>query len=421
VTDKANILSLEQLDEQINQLQQQRDQLLKTSLLRNYPSAKQGNRKVVIVGGQGQLGQVFVNLFRISGYQVSIIEKNDWENSDAMLLEAALVLIAVPIKVTNQIINKLSNLSNECVLADITSIKQSPLKAMLTTHQGPVVGLHPMFGPDVASFANQTVIICHGRKSSEYQWLVEQLKIWQAVTYCISAEKHDQAMAMIQVMRHFSTVVYGYHLMEEETDLSEIIALSSPIYRLELAMVGRLFAQDPGLYTDIIFSNIDNAKAEGDSVGGIFEIIATGLPYGLGSHTQWDKKLHARIAESIMSVNAFKGLEIGMGFEEAGKLGSEVHDEIGWDGEKYIRYSNNAGGILGGISSGQDIVVRFAVKPTSSILTPRKTIDRSGQETEISTKGRHDPCVGIRAVPIGEAMMALVLADHFLLHRGQMG
>jgi len=261
VTDKANILSLEQLDEQINQLQQQRDQLLKTSLLRNYPSAKQGNRKVVIVGGQGQLGQVFVNLFRISGYQVSIIEKNDWENSDAMLLEAALVLIAVPIKVTNQIINKLSNLSNECVLADITSIKQSPLKAMLTTHQGPVVGLHPMFGPDVASFANQTVIICHGRKSSEYQWLVEQLKIWQAVTYCISAEKHDQAMAMIQVMRHFSTVVYGYHLMEEETDLSEIIALSSPIYRLELAMVGRLFAQDPGLYTDIIFSNIDNAKS----------------------------------------------------------------------------------------------------------------------------------------------------------------
>ena len=98
---------------------------------------------------------------------------------------------------------------------------------------------------------------------------------------------------------------------------------------------------------------IDKAKQEGDSVGGVFEVVASGLPYGLGSHVQWDKKLHARIAESIMSVNAFKGIEIGMGFESGRRLGSDVHDEISWDGEKYIRFSNNAGGIEGGMSNAQ--------------------------------------------------------------------
>jgi len=124
-----------------------------------------------------------------------------------------------------------------------------------------VVGLHPMFGPDVKDFNNQTVIVCNGREPSKYQWLVDQLVVWQAIPYKISATQHDTAMAMIQVMRHFSTVAYGYHLMQEDTNLAEIIQLSSPIYRLELAMVGRLFAQDPELYTDIIFSNLDNAES----------------------------------------------------------------------------------------------------------------------------------------------------------------
>jgi len=167
----------------------------------------------------------------------------------------------VPINITVEVINQLKNIPIDCILADVTSIKVKPVAAMMLAHQGPVIGLHPMFGPDVKSFNDQTVIICDGRKGEQYQWFVEQLREWQAIPYAISAEQHDAAMSMIQVMRHFSTTTYGFHLMQENVDLAEIIKLSSPIYRLELAMVGRLFAQDPNLYADIIFSNLDNVQS----------------------------------------------------------------------------------------------------------------------------------------------------------------
>ena len=134
------------------------------------------------------------------------------------------------------------------------------------------------------------------------------------------------------------------------------------------------------------------------------------------------EKIDTDLAAAMMSINAVKGVEIGEGMNAASLLGSQNADEIFMDGNNKPRYSSNhSGGILGGISTGQDIVVRFAVKPTSSILSPKKTITQNGEETEIITKGRHDPCVGIRAVPVGEAMMACVLLDHYLLHRGQIG
>jgi len=154
--------------------------------------------------------------------------------------------------------------------------------------------------------------------------------------------------------------------------------------------------------------------------GAIVEVEALGVPAGWGAPIYG--KLDAELAAALMSINAVKGVEIGDGFAVAALSGEENADEmrIGADGRPSFR-SNHAGGILGGISTGQPIVARFAVKPTSSILTPRQTIDRSGNETEIVTKGRHDPCVGIRAVPIGEAMVACVLADHFLRHRAQVG
>ena len=156
------------------------------------------------------------------------------------------------------------------------------------------------------------------------------------------------------------------------------------------------------------------------SVGAIIEIVAEGVPAGLGAPIYG--KLDQDIASGLMSINAVKGVEIGAGFAAAALSGEENADEmrIGRDGAPEF-LTNNAGGILGGISTGQPIVARFAVKPTSSILTPRRTVDAAGNETEVSTKGRHDPCVGIRAVPIGEAMMAIVLADHYLRHRGQTG
>lgn len=164
---------------------------------------------------------------------------------------------------------------------------------------------------------------------------------------------------------------------------------------------------------------LDGLRKAGSSCGAIIEVVASGVPAGLGAPIY--AKLDQDLASACMSINAVKGVEIGAGFGAASLTGEENADEMRMKGNAPEFLANNAGGILGGISSGQDIVVRFAVKPTSSILTPRKTIDKNGQETEVSTKGRHDPCVGIRAVPIGEAMMALVLADHFLLHRGQMG
>jgi len=165
---------------------------------------------------------------------------------------------------------------------------------------------------------------------------------------------------------------------------------------------------------------LDAIRKRGSSIGAVIEVIAEGVPPGLGAPVYG--KLDGDLAAALMSINAVKGVEIGAGMGAAALTGEENSDEIrmGNDG-KPVFLSNQAGGILGGISTGQQVVVRFAVKPTSSIHTPRRTVDRYGNETEISTKGRHDPCVGIRAVPIGEAMVACVVADHYLRQRGQIG
>jgi chorismate synthase len=165
---------------------------------------------------------------------------------------------------------------------------------------------------------------------------------------------------------------------------------------------------------------LEGVRKQGSSVGAIVEVVAEGIPAGLGAPIY--AKLDNELASAMMSINAVKGVEIGDGFATAAMTGAENADEMrmGNDG-KPVFLANHAGGILGGISTGQPVIARFAVKPTSSILAPRRTIDKSGAETEIITKGRHDPCVGIRAVPVGEAMMALVLADQALRHRGQVG
>ena len=165
---------------------------------------------------------------------------------------------------------------------------------------------------------------------------------------------------------------------------------------------------------------LDGIRKLHNSVGAVIEVVASGAPAGLGAPIYG--KLDTDLAAAMMSINAVKGVEIGEGMASAALTGEANADEIfmGNDGQP-VYSSNHAGGILGGISTGQDIVVRFAVKPTSSILTPRQSISKSGEAKEVITKGRHDPCVGIRAVPVGEAMMACVLLDHVLLHRGQMG
>ncbi len=165
---------------------------------------------------------------------------------------------------------------------------------------------------------------------------------------------------------------------------------------------------------------LDAVRKRGSSVGAVIEVVADGVPPGLGAPVYG--KLDGDIAGALMGINAVKGIEIGAGFAAAALSGEANADEMRMGNDGRPRFlSNNAGGILGGISTGQPIVARFAVKPTSSILTPRRTVDRYGRETEVVTKGRHDPCVGIRAVPIGEAMLACVIADHYLRQRGQVG
>jgi chorismate synthase len=165
---------------------------------------------------------------------------------------------------------------------------------------------------------------------------------------------------------------------------------------------------------------LDGVRKSGSSIGAVIEVVAENVPPGLGAPVYG--KLDAEIASAMMGINAVKGVEIGDGFATAMLSGEEHADEMRMGNDGKPRFlSNHAGGILGGISTGQPIVARFAVKPTSSILKPRQTVDKYGTETEIATTGRHDPCVGIRAVPVGEAMLACVLADHYLRHRGQMG
>ncbi|KAA0972734.1 chorismate synthase [Aureimonas fodinaquatilis] len=177
----------------------------------------------------------------------------------------------------------------------------------------------------------------------------------------------------------------------------------------------------PDAETAVLWAeDLDKVRKSGSSIGAVVEVVAEGVPPGLGAPLYG--KLDQDISGNLMSINAVKGVEIGDGFLAATLSGEENADEIriGPDG-KPVFLSNHAGGILGGISTGQPVIARFAVKPTSSILTPRRSIDADGQEVDVMTKGRHDPCVGIRAVPIGEAMVACAIADHYLRHRGQTG
>jgi chorismate synthase len=165
---------------------------------------------------------------------------------------------------------------------------------------------------------------------------------------------------------------------------------------------------------------LDGVRKAGSSIGGVVEVVASGVPVGLGAPVY--DKLDADLAKAMMSINAVKGVEIGAGFLAAQLSGEDNADEMRMGEDGRVRFlSNNAGGILGGISTGQDIVLRMAVKPTSSILIPKKSVDRHGNDIDVITKGRHDPCVAIRAVPVAEAMMAVTLADHLLRHRAQVG
>lgn len=218
-------------------------------------TSTQLERPVFVFGGKGALGARLVSQLRQTGYSVITIDKDDdWPDKND-LSQAQLVLMSVPVNKTVELIKQLPPLAEDCVLADVTSIKAAPLNAMLEQHSGPVVGLHPMFGPSVQNLAKQLVVVTHGRQPERYQWLLDQFVNWGAHLHEVNADKHDDAMGWIQAMRHLSTFAYGVHLANERVDIKELLELSSPIYRMELMMIGRLFAQNAELYADIIAAN----------------------------------------------------------------------------------------------------------------------------------------------------------------------
>jgi chorismate mutase / prephenate dehydrogenase len=230
-----------------------------------FKQVKPDSGHIVIVGGAGKLGTLFSQMLTLSGYQVKSLDKDDWHQAKALFSDAAMVIVSVPISLTCALIrHELTQLPQDCILADLTSVKAAPLKAMLDAHKGPVLGLHPMFGPDVGSFAKQVIVVCHGRAEAKYQWFLDQIAIWGARIEVTDAKNHDDAMQLVQGMRHFSSFVYGLNLFKNNAEIANLLRFSSPIYRLELAMVGRLFAQAPELYADIILAQPGNVQLMSD-------------------------------------------------------------------------------------------------------------------------------------------------------------
>ncbi|PWK50782.1 bifunctional chorismate mutase/prephenate dehydrogenase [Pleionea mediterranea] len=211
----------------------------------------QSAKSICVIGGKGQLGGFFVEQFRLSGHSVCVLDRNDWPNADQLLANKDLVLIAVPMAETETTIEQLSGLSDHTLLADITSVKHQPLQHMLKVHSGPVIGLHPMFGPGQSHMARQLLLYTQGRQPEASDWLLQQFRQWGCYTESIDAEAHDTLMGTVQALRHFVTFVTGWQLMANGQSLDELLRVSSPIYRLELSLIGRLFAQQPELYVDI--------------------------------------------------------------------------------------------------------------------------------------------------------------------------
>jgi len=211
---------------------------------------------VLIVGGRGEMGRYFRHWLEAAGYTVRTLNREDWDRVDELCSGIDLALVSVPIEVTAEVITQLGpHLPAECVLADITSIKGPPMEAMLKAHEGPVVGLHPLFGPTPSTMDKQIVVVTPGRNETACRWVIEQFSAWGSITIRSDAEEHDNMMDMVQALRHFATFTFGQFLHKKGIDLHRTLEFSSPIYRLELVMVGRLFAQDPVLYAEIIFSS----------------------------------------------------------------------------------------------------------------------------------------------------------------------
>lgn len=227
--------------------------------LSNFAKTSNDTRPIAIVGGRGAMGSLFNNLLTHCGYTINIIDKDNFNEAQKLVKDTQAVIICVPIDVTIEVIKYIAPLlDKDTVLCDFTSTKDSIVKAMLSAYQGPVIGYHPMFGPDTKSLVKQVVVEVKGRDYAKCEFLTKQFEYLGARIVSCSGKEHDDAMSIIQALRHFTSYYYGVFLKDLHPNLTQLIALSSPIYRLELMMVGRLFAQDPNLYYEIINSSKHN-------------------------------------------------------------------------------------------------------------------------------------------------------------------
>jgi len=235
---------------------------------------------VLIVGGYGEMGRYFDACFAAAGYRVRSMGSKDWPRVAELCDGIDLAIISVPIDKTADTIRALApHLPPRAVLTDITSIKKIPLDVMMEAYPGPVLGLHPLFGPTTSSLDKQIVVATPGRDDEAVQWVIDQFAAWGAVIVTASADEHDEIMAVVQTLRHFATFAFGQFLARKKVPVRRTLEFSSPIYRLELGMVGRLFAQDPALYAEIIFASDqrrDLLKAYIESVQRNLEMVENG-------------------------------------------------------------------------------------------------------------------------------------------------
>ncbi len=226
--------------------------------LAQFPRATDKPKHVVLVGGKGGMGKLYGEVFEASDHRITSLDKEDWNQAESILSQADLVIITVPIKVTREVIDRVvPYLKKDTILADFTSNKAYVLDHMVSAHKGPVVGFHPMHGPDVANLSKQLMMVCPGRDKKQWQWLLDQFELWGMRIKEVEPEKHDQAMNLIQGLRHFVALLHGSFMKEYDLDPGEITDFSSPVYRAELMMTGRIFAQDAELYADIVFANFE--------------------------------------------------------------------------------------------------------------------------------------------------------------------
>ncbi|MDZ8223256.1 bifunctional chorismate mutase/prephenate dehydrogenase [Nostoc sp. ChiVER01] len=220
------------------------------------------SRQITIIGGRGRMGRLFKEQLSLVGHNVSVLEHEDWEYADKLLNQAELVIVSVPIEHTVDVIKRAAKyLSSNTALCDITSVKTQPNQAMLEHHSGPVIGLHPMFGPNIKSFLGQKVVVCPGRNDESFQWLLDFLKTKGGELIFCTPEEHDQMMVIVQATQHFCRFSLGVFLAQLKVDIEQSLTMSTPNYRQEIDIVKRLFSQNPNLCVDIMLATEERCNA----------------------------------------------------------------------------------------------------------------------------------------------------------------